>query len=137
VCGGGRYDGLIEQIGGKAIPGVGFGMGLERVLMLMEAVNAPIPEDNGVTVYFASMGEKAYYKAFELAYALRNKGVSAETDHMNRSLKAQFKYADKIGAKYVAVIGSSELESGVVKLKNMTDGSEENIAFSELVNKEF
>ncbi|MBO5713112.1 MAG: histidine--tRNA ligase [Clostridia bacterium] len=137
VCGGGRYDGLIEQIGGKSVPGVGFGMGLERVLMLMEAVNAPIPEDNGVTVYIASMGEKAYYKAFELAYALRIKGVSAETDHMNRSFKAQFKYADKIKAKYVIALGDNEIETGDIKIKRMVDGEETHIKLNEVLNFNF
>lgn len=137
VCGGGRYDGLIEQIGGKSVPGVGFGMGLERVLMLMEAVNAPIPEEKGVTVYFASMGEKASLKAFELCYALRSKGISAETDHMQRGFKAQFKYADKIKAEYVIAVGDSEIESGIVKVKRMSDGYETEVSLNEVINFNF
>ena len=82
VCGGGRYDNLVEQIGGAPVPGIGFGMGLERVLMLAETMGIEFPNNEKVEVYFASMGEKACDKAFELCYALRNKGVSAETDHI-------------------------------------------------------
>ena len=130
VCGGGRYDKLIEQIGGSSVPGVGFGMGLERVLMLMEAQGVEIPKNDNVKVYIASMGEDANYKAFELCYALRKLGVSAETDHASRSFKSQFKYADKIGAEYVIALGDNELSSGVCKVKKMLDGSEIEISIS-------
>ena len=81
------------------------------------------------------MGEKESEKAFEICAMLRSKGISSDFDHMGRGIKAQFKYADKIGAKYVAVIGSNELENGVVKLKNMTDGSEEEVEFNALAEK--
>lgn len=137
VCGGGRYDGLISDLGGSDVPGIGFAVGIERILMLLENLGVEIPNDDKVTVYFAPMGEKESEKAFELATALRKRGITADFDHMGRGIKAQFKYADKIGAKYVAVIGSTELEEGVVKLKNMADGLEESLKFSDLVNKEF
>lgn len=137
VCGGGRYDGLIAQLGGNDVPGIGFAVGIERILMLLENTGVQIPNNDKVKVYFAPMGEKEAEKAFELANALRNKGVSADFDHMGRGIKAQFKYADKIGAKFVAVIGSDELNNGVIKLKNMTDGTEETLDFSQLVAKEF
>lgn len=137
VCGGGRYDGLVEQIGGKPTPGVGFGMGLERALMLMEAVNAPIPADKGVKVYFAAMGDEAYYKAFGIVNALRSAGVSAEIDHMARSFKAQFKYADKINAENVIAIGDNEISSGKVKVKRMSDGVETEILIDEIINYNF
>ncbi len=137
VCGGGRYDGLIAQLGGQDVPGIGFAVGIERVLMLLENTGVTIPNDGKVTVYLAPMGEKEGEKAFELATLLREKGISSDFDHMGRGIKAQFKYADKIAAKYVAVIGSNELENGVAKLKNMADGSEENVSFSELLAKEF
>ena len=101
--------------------------------MLLENIGVEIPNDQRVTVYFAPMGEKEGEKAFELATALRNKGVICDFDHMGRGIKAQFKYADKIGAKFVAVIGSNELASGVVKLKNMVDGSEKEVSFAELL----
>ncbi len=137
VCGGGRYDGLIEQIGGNSVPGVGFGMGLERILMLMEAQGVEIPNEDGVKVFIASFGENANSKAFELCYKLRLKGVNAETDHLNRSFKSQFKYADKIGAKYVIAIGDNELDSGRVTAKKMSDGSTVEINLNEVVNYKF
>ena len=135
VCGGGRYDGLISELGGNDVPGIGFAVGIERILMLLENLGVEIPNDNKVTVYLAPMGEKESEKAFEICAMLRSKGISSDFDHMGRGIKAQFKYADKIGAKYVAVIGSNELENGVVKLKNMTDGSEEEIEFNALAEK--
>ncbi|MBO5926036.1 MAG: histidine--tRNA ligase [Clostridia bacterium] len=137
VCGGGRYDGLIEQIGGNSVPGVGFGMGLERVLMLMEATGVDIPEEKGVKVFLASFGEEASKKAFEICYNLRKNGVVAETDHMQRSFKAQFKYADKINAEYVIAIGDSELESGKVNLKKMADGTVTEIQIEDIQNHTF
>ncbi len=133
VCGGGRYDKLIETLGGTSTCGVGFGMGIERVLMLMEATGVNIPEANQIKIYFATMGKKAYDKAFNLTFHLRRQGIKAELDHMQRSLKAQFKYADKIKSEYVAVIGDNELDGGFVQLKNMKDGSSESIKFDEIV----
>ena len=132
VCGGGRYDGLISQIGGNSTPGVGFGMGIERVLMLMEAENVQIPDERPTDLYIATMGEKAYDMAFKMAYDLRLKGYKAEIDHMGRGVKAQFKYADKIKAKYVVVIGDNEIESGVVSLKNMQDGTQTTVKADEI-----
>ena len=130
VCGGGRYDGLIKELGGNAIPAVGFAVGIERLLMLMENVGANLPEEEKPTVYFAGMDNECRKKAFELCAKLRKNGVIAETDHMERSIKAQFKYADKLGAKYVAVIGGNELEQGVMNVKSMATGESENVAFS-------
>ncbi len=137
VCGGGRYDGLIEQLGGNAMPGIGFAVGIERILMLLENLGVKIPNADKIKVYFAPMGEKEGEKAFELCNALRAKGIICDYDHMGRSIKSQFKYADKIGAEYVGVIGSSELDNGVVKLKRMADGVEENLAFAQLLEKDF
>lgn len=137
VCGGGRYDGLIEQIGGNSVPGVGFGMGLERILMLMEATGVEIPSEEGVKVFIASSGDKASKKAFELCYKLRQKGVVCETDHLNRSFKSQFKYADKIGAKYVLAIGDNELETNTVNVKKMLDGTTETISLDDVVNYKY
>ena len=137
VCGGGRYDGLIEQIGGNSTPGVGFGMGLERILMLMEASGVEIPNDEQIAVYFASAGELANEKAIELCYKLRQKGISAETDHMQRSFKAQFKYADKIGAKYVIAIGDNELNSNKVIVKKMQDFTSCEISLDEILEYNF
>ena len=124
VCGGGRYDGLIGEFAGNDVPGIGFAVGIERLLMLMENTGVQIPCKETVKIYVAPMGEQASQKAFTLITDLRKKGISADFDHMGRGIKAQFKYADKIGAEYVAVIGSNELEKGEVKLKKMSDGSE-------------
>lgn len=127
VCGGGRYDGLIEEMGGKPTPACGFGLGIERLLLLMDAQNSEFPERKKCDLYIGSMGEKANLKAFTLATDLRNEGLSAQFDTVGRSVKAQMKYADKIGALYTVIIGDSELESGTVKLKNMSDGTETEI----------
>ncbi len=134
VCGGGRYDKLISEFGGGEVAGIGFAAGIERLLLLLENTETEIPSDERVKIYLAPMGEKEAEKAFVLTNELRLAGVIAETDHAGRGIKSQFKYADKIGAEYVGVIGSDELRSGVVKLKRMSDGSEKTIAFDELVN---
>ena len=130
VCGGGRYDNLVSQLGGASVPCVGFGMGVERLLMLMEAKGV-LPEDcEKPQLYIASMGEKAFEKAFALCVALRAAGVSCELDHMGKSVKAQFKYADKIGAKFVLTIGENELENGKGGLKRMSDGVVSEVALT-------
>ncbi len=133
VCAGGRYDGLIEELGGNSVPAVGFAAGIERLLIVMEQTGVAIPEEEKPTVYLAGMDKACRQKAFELAIALRKEGIFAEIDHMERSIKAQFKYADKIGAKYVAVIGGNELAEGVMNVKNMSDGSSESVAFDSAV----
>ena len=134
VCGGGRYDDLIAQLGGEPTCGVGFGMGIERVLMLMEAQGVEIPTEDPVKIFIATMGEAAYEKAFGVVCALRDKGVKAELEHAGRGIKAQFKYADKIGAEYVATIGENELASGVCRVKKMSDGSQTEVKIDELKN---
>ena len=133
VCAGGRYDGLIEQLGGNPTPAVGFAAGIERLLIVMEQTGVQIPEPAKPTVYLAGMDENCRQKAFELACTLRANGIFAEIDHMERSVKAQFKYADKIGAKYVAVIGGNELAEGTMNVKNMQNGESEKVAFENAV----
>ena len=130
VCAGGRYDGLIAELGGNPMPAVGFAAGIERLLMVMEQSGVVIPEPQKPTVYIAGMDADCRKKAFELAIALRKNGVLVEIDHMERSVKAQFKYADKLGAKYVAVIGGNELAEGVMNVKNMSDGTSEPVSFA-------
>ena len=130
VCGGGRYDGLIEEIGGASTPAVGFAAGLERLLIVMEASGAPLPLPKGPKVYLAGLDGECRKKAFVLAQELRAAGISAETDHMERSVKAQFKYADKIGAEYVAVIGGNELAAGEMNVKRMADSTSEKVPFA-------
>lgn len=132
VCGGGRYDNLISQLGGTPTCGVGFGMGIERLLMLMEAENVIIPAHENVKLYIATMGDEAYKKAFEIVSALRDNGVKAEVDHAGRGIKAQFKYADKIHAENVVTLGENELASGVAQIKNMADGSLKEVKTDEI-----
>lgn len=132
VCGGGRYDNLISQLGGTPTCGVGFGMGIERLLMLMEAENVIIPAHENVKLYIATMGDAAYKKAFEIVSALRDKGVKAEVDHAGRGIKAQFKYADKIHAENVVTLGENELASGIAQIKHMADGSLKEVKIDEI-----
>ena len=133
VCGGGRYDGLIEQLGGKPTPAVGYAAGIERLLMVMEQTGVEIPAAPVPTVYIAGMDAECRQKAFALASELRLNGINAEIDLMERSVKAQFKYADKIGAKYVAVIGGNELAEGKANVKCMANGESETVLFSDMV----
>lgn len=119
VCGGGRYDGLVEELGGPKLPAIGFGMGVERVLMLLEQSGVEILEPRLFDVYVAALGAQARTPALKLVKLLRDAGVKAEMDHAGRSLKAQFKYADKTGAPLIAIMGGDELERGAVKLRNM------------------
>lgn len=122
VCGGGRYDYLIEQIDGPSTPAMGFGMGLERLILTLEQNNIAIPEEPYIDLYVGSMGEAAKLKAMQLVNALRQKGMKCESDHLGRSVKAEMKYANKIGARYTLVIGDDELSTGKAKLKRMSDG---------------
>lgn len=128
VCGGGRYDGLIEELGGKHLPSLGFAMGLERLLMVMDKQGIEIPDFNECKLYIAAMGESANEKSFELANALRECGMEVQTDIVGRGLRAQMKYADKIGAKYSMVIGDNELEQNKATVKNMNTGKQYEIS---------
>jgi histidyl-tRNA synthetase len=132
VCGGGRYDGLIEQLGGSPQPAIGFGAGIERLMLLMENSGTSFPEEEKPLIYIAGMDDNSRKKAFKIATELRLAGISCEIDHLGRSVKAQFKYADKLGVKYVATIGETELLSGEVEIKNMTDGSREKVKFGDI-----
>ncbi|MFG6318927.1 MAG: histidine--tRNA ligase, partial [Clostridia bacterium] len=123
VLGGGRYDGLVEEFGGASTPAVGFATGVERVMELFEATNEQVQE-NVPDLYIVSCGDKENIKSIEIAENLRKAGVYVEKDIMERSFKAQFKYADKLNCKNVIVIGEDELTSGKVKVKNMATGEE-------------
>ena len=137
VCGGGRYDGLIEELGGKHLPSLGFAMGLERILMVMDAQGVEIPGADECALYIATMGDLAKRKAFELLRQVRECGLIAETDVVGRGLRAQMKYADKIGAKYSVVLGDNELEQGVAKVKNMESGEQTELALDESFAEKF
>lgn len=127
ICGGGRYDTLIEEIGGPSMPACGFGMGIERVLLQMETEGIEFPKKERCDIFIANMGDNAKYKTITLVNELRNQGIKAEMDHMNRSVKAQMKYSNKIEAKYTLVLGDQELENNKANIKNMADGSQKEI----------
>ncbi|MGN0538502.1 MAG: histidine--tRNA ligase [Candidatus Fimenecus sp.] len=134
VCGGGRYDGLIAEMGGSPLPACGFGLGLERLLLLMEAQKTEFPEPKKCDLYIASMGENANLKAASLAKDLRSEGLCVQFDTVGRGLKAQMKYANKIGALYTLVLGDSELETGNIKLKNMGSGNEHEMTLADFAD---
>lgn len=123
VCGGGRYNNLVEEVGGKPTPAVGFGLGLERLLLVLENTSNLNAPKECMDVYVAPMGDKAKDVARKIVFDMRQVGIKAETDIMDRGLKAQMKYADKSGANYVVVIGDDEIDKGVVQVKNMSDGN--------------
>ena len=137
VCGGGRYDGLVEEMGGVSTPALGYAIGLERLLMIMEAQDIELPEPEKCEVYLASMGAAAEAKAFALTTMLRECSIFAACDVCGRSLKAQMKYANKIGAKYSVVIGDQEIEQNVAKLKNMATGETSDIVLDEKFIEDF
>lgn len=127
VCGGGRYDGLMEQLGGPSLPGIGFAMGITRLILAMKE-SASLPyEEKKPLLYIASMGKAATAKALEIVLSLRSKEIYAECDICARSLKAQMKYADKVGAAYTLIIGDNELETGKAQLKNMQNSTQKEI----------
>lgn len=126
VCGGGRYDGLVKELGGPALPACGFAMGITRLILAMEQNGVKVPGKNAPALYIASMGQTAQIKAQEIVWNLRKEGIYAECDVVGRSLKAQMKYADKTGAMKVLIIGDSELESGRAMLRDMTGAMGEN-----------
>ena len=130
ICGGGRYDGLIEILGGDPVPGIGFGSGLERLLLVMEeeGIQIPVPEDLGIFVTY--IGEEAKRLAFQLTFELRQVGVSAQCDLTDRSLKAQMKYANKKNARYSITIGESEVSTGRVQLKDMRSGESNEVGLT-------
>ena len=137
VCGGGRYDGLIEELGGKHTPSLGFAMGLERLLMVMDAQGIEIPNNDSCALYIATMGDEAKIKAFELLRRVRESGLTAETDVVGRGLRAQMKYADKIGAKYSMVLGDNEIAENKAKVKNMDSGEQTELALDESFAEKF
>ena len=134
VCGGGRYDHLIEEVGGPDMPGVGFGLGKERLLLLMEACGSEFGEEPAPQVFLAWIGDDAKIYATKLLYELRRQGIRAEIDTRERNLKGQMKYANKLGAQYTAVIGEDEIASGEITLKNMSTSEQTKVRREDLAN---
>ena len=124
VCGGGRYDGLVSSLGGPDLPGIGFGMGITRLILAMRELGLDNIEGEKPLIYIAALGDVAMIKGLEITERLRREGKYAECDVVGRSLKAQMKYANKKGAKYTLIIGESEVESGKAQLRNMENGEQ-------------
>lgn len=136
VCGGGRYDGLVEQLGGpKGVSGIGFALGAERLLLTMENNNIEIENPYATDIFIVTIGDEAKTKSFKLLKDLRTNHISAENDHLDRSVKAQFKYSDKINAKFTIVIGDDELANDTATLKNMSTSEQTTIKLSEIVQE--
>ena len=136
VCGGGRYDGLVEQLGGpKGVSGIGFALGAERLLLTMENNNIEIENPYATDIFIVTIGDEAKTKSFKLLKDLRTNHISAENNHLDRSVKAQFKYSDKINAKFTIVIGDDELANDTATLKNMSTSEQTTIKLSEIVQE--
>lgn len=135
VCGGGRYDGLVEEIGGPSTPGVGFGLGIERLILTLENNNIEIPKPKGLDVFIVTMGSRANEKAMEISQNLRKNMISVDIDHLGRSTKAQFKYSNKVNSFYTIVIGDNELDNNSVALKNMDTGEQEEISLDSIIDE--
>ena len=132
VCGGGRYDGMVEELGGPEASGFGFAMGMERLLILLQEQEVDLPQEEGLDLYVLSVGEEANSLALRLVQAARQNGLTADRDYMGRSLKSQFKTASKNQAKLVATLGQEEVESMTITLKNQESGKESSFTFEEL-----
>lgn len=144
ICAGGRYDGLVEELGGPQMPGVGFGLGVERLLLLMDSKNFQFPDTFGLDAYVVGIGDDASVEALKVVQALRNQDFKADKDYLERKPKAQFKSADKLDAKFTLTLGDNELESNTIHVKNMADGNEVTVDinevkdnFAELISKNF
>ena len=136
VCGGGRYDGLVELLGGpKGVSGIGFGLGIERLLLTLENNNIEIENPKSTDIYIATIGDAAKTKSVKIVKDLRANHISSDNDHLGKSIKAQFKYSDKINAKYTVVIGDDELANDTATLKNMQTSEQSTIKLSELVDE--
>ncbi|NLL97370.1 MAG: histidine--tRNA ligase [Clostridiaceae bacterium] len=135
VCGGGRYDGLVEDCGGPPTPGIGFALGVERLLLEMESQGIKIPKQPAPDIYIGSIGEKAALASEKLAWQLRRNNIICIKDIMGRSVKAQMKYADKLGARYSLILGDTEIETNKARLKDMVNGETKDISLDTLIGR--
>lgn len=134
VCGGGRYDGLVEEMGGPSTPGIGFAIGLERLLLALEMQGLIPQEKEKKRIYIAALGGQAEVMGVKIQQALREKGYTADMDLQGRSLKGQMKQSGKLKASFTVIIGNDEIESGQAVVKNMTEGKQENVPFDQVVD---
>lgn len=135
VCGGGRYDNLMTEIGDQDVPGVGFGLGIERLLLLMEACDAEIPMEENADALIVIMGDEAKKQGLAIARDLRIKGLKIVIDPMERNIKGQMKYADRLGVRYAVVIGDDELAKGEAQVRDMTISEQRSVPFNKLYNE--
>ena len=134
ICGGGRYNKLVSQVGGEDIPGMGFAAGMERVLLTVAQEGIQLPVETNVDCYVAPLGEAAKVPCFELTHKLRAAGLRVETDYLSKSVKAQMKTADKAGASFVVIVGDDEITRGVATIRNMKESTQENVPFEEVLD---
>lgn len=134
LCGGGRYNGLVEDIGGPDMPGIGFALSIERLLLALEAEGVELDVRDELDVFVVALDDTAKVKAAELISSFRAKGISADMDYIDRKMKAQMKAADRLGAKFVLVLGETELDEAAVNVKTMATGDQQKVAFHDLVN---
>lgn len=135
VGGGGRYNGLIEACGGPPTPGIGYALGLERIILAMERQGLNFPQPRGTDVFVVTADREAEKEAFKILFALRKSGINADKDYMERSLKAQMKFAGKVNPRFTLILGSNELARGTAGVKDMTSGVQEEMPLSDLIGK--
>lgn len=135
VCGGGRYNGLIEQLGGPSMAGIGFAMGVERLILTLENNNIEIPSESELDVFIISLGEKSKEESVKILQQLRKAGIISDKDYLDRSMKAQFKYANKRKCRYCLIVGDDEIEKGICSFKNMETGEQIEININNVANE--
>jgi histidyl-tRNA synthetase len=133
VCGGGRYNGLVKEIGGPDQPGIGFGLGLERLMLALKAKGIELPYPKGIDFYVIALGEDPKHMRVKILQMLRAVGFRAETDYMDRKMKAQLKAADRLGARYALILGDEELNQGIVQVKNLANGEQQEVMIDHLI----
>lgn len=134
LAGGGRYNGLVEDLGGPNTPGIGFGMGLERLLMALEAENITLPIDEQLDCFLVAFGEQAETESVRLVHTLRENGIQIDRDYQGRKMKGQFKAADRVNARFVLVLGDQEIENQVINVKDMVTGNQKEVAYTDVVS---
>lgn len=134
LSGGGRYTGLVKEVGGPETSGIGFAMSIERLLMALEAEGVALPVDEGLECFIVALGEQAERAVIKLTDELRQAGIQVDKDYLGKKMKAQFKAADRLGSKYVLVLGEQELENGVINVKDMTTGDQKEVALDSVID---
>ena len=132
ILGGGRYDHLVEEFDGPETPAVGFGIGEERLMLVLQKQNPELFSDQGIDFFITNIGDETSFKAVEIARSIRNQGYSAQFDVDQKKLKAQFKKADRVNAKYVITLGAKELEEGLLNIKRLADGKVINLSLTDI-----